>query len=395
MRTQQHFTTTRQRCGDGPLTYTNGRNPLVNTLRILFDNLEDDGLLERLSAPRRGRPSHKPQAMWRSLIVTYALGLPSVNEMIRQLENNPALADVCGIRYPEDIPSKAAYSRFVKKLAEHPQLVEQCLVRVTNVLRSLLPDFAQTVAVDATDMKAWANGMKQETDPDAGTGAKHKSSRRVYWYGYKVHLGVCADTELPIWVHVTPANVYDGHHLSSVLNGASERYDWFKPQYVLADKGYDAKACFSFVQDMGADPVIDMRKRPGVNPGETRPCEAKPALTLWGVRYQCDRKPYDANCPEFERCPLLDPYVNTERRKTPYMAYGSAEWRAIYNKRVSVERVFSATKGFYRLDNLTHRGLPKVTLHCTLSMLVMQAKALGQARNGNFKEMRRCTRKVA
>jgi hypothetical protein len=40
-------------------------------------------------------------------------------------------------------------------------------------------------------------------------------------------------------------------------------------------------------------------------------------------------------------------------------------------------------------------GLPKVTLHCTLSMLAMQAKALGQAREGNFREMRCCTRKVA
>lgn len=385
---QPHFTTLRQRRG------TNGRNPLVHTLKILFDNLEDDALLKRLSAPRRGRPSHKPEVMWRSFIVTYALGLPSVNEMIRQLESNPALAEVCGIRHPEDIPSKAAYSRFVRKLVAHRDLVEQCLVRATNTLKSLMPEFGATVAVDASDMKAWANGMHQETDPDAGTGAKHKSSRRVYWYGYKVHLGVCAETELPIWVHVTPANVYDGHHLSSVLNGASERYDWFSPQYVLADKGYDSKACFSFVQDMGAEPVIDMKKRPGVNPSEVRPCEAKPVLTLWGVRYQCQRRPYDPVCPEFGRCPLLDPYVDTTQRK-PHAVYGSREWKAIYNKRVSAERVFSATKRFYRLDNLTHRGLPKVTLHCTLSMLVMQAKALGQARAGNFEEMRICRRHVA
>ncbi|NIN63610.1 MAG: hypothetical protein GTO63_02610, partial [Anaerolineae bacterium] len=53
--------------------------------------------------------------MWRSLIVTYALGLPSVNEMIRHLEDNSALAEVCGISHPDDIPSKAAYSRFIEK----------------------------------------------------------------------------------------------------------------------------------------------------------------------------------------------------------------------------------------------------------------------------------------
>ena len=125
--------------------------------------------------------------------------------------------------------------------------MEKVLTQCVERLRQALPGFGATVAVDATDVKAWANGLHQETDPDAGTGAKHKSSRRVYWYGYKVHVVADAESELPISFKVTAANVYDGAQLAPVLRQAQNQYEWFKPSHVLADKGYDAKECFRFV----------------------------------------------------------------------------------------------------------------------------------------------------
>ena len=249
------------------------------------------------------------------------------------------------------------------------------------------------MAVDATDVKAWANGLHQETDPDAGTGAKHKSSRRVYWYGYKVHLISGANWELPISFTVSPANVYDGAHLPSVLMAAKDQHDWFKPTHVLADKGYDSKECFRFVgEDLQAIPVIDVQKRRigRAKEGEAeswRPCEAYPEITPNGVRYRCERLPYGPKCPRFGQCPLLPVFVHSPlnpatkvtyyERHSPF-PYGPKEWKAIYNKRVSVERVFSRSKTYRKLDAIRTRGMPKVWLHVVMSMVVMSAVGVGK-----------------
>lgn len=50
-------------------------------------------------------------------------------------------------------------------------LVADVLGHAVQRLRGAVPGFGTTVAVDSTDLKAWANGFHQETDPDA-TGRK-------------------------------------------------------------------------------------------------------------------------------------------------------------------------------------------------------------------------------
>jgi len=49
-------------------------------------------------------------------------------------------------------------------------------------------------------------------------------------------------------------------------------------------------------------------------------------------------------------------------------------WEILHNRRGAIERVFSRLKEFRRLDNLHIRGLPKVSLHCQLAVLVLQAQ---------------------
>jgi 23S rRNA U2552 (ribose-2'-O)-methylase RlmE/FtsJ len=67
----------------------------------------------------------------------------------------------------------------------------------------------------------------------------------------------------------------------------------------------------------------------------------------------------------------------------------------LYNKRVSVERVFSRLKGCRKLDALRTRRLPKVWLHVALSVLAMNGSALARIQAGERSEIRTCTRRVA
>ena len=51
----------------------------------------------------------------------------------------------------------------------------------------------------------------------------------------------------------------------------------------------------------------------------------------------------------------------------------SPEWKALYAQRQAVERAFSRLKGQRSLNHIRVRGLRKVTLHCYLSLIGMQA----------------------
>jgi IS5 family transposase len=381
--TQQKYTTARERRGP------------FEELERLFEALDDGDLLNALEATRwTGRPGYPLRVMWRTLVASFYLGIIHDTDLVRALDSNPLLALTCGIEGRDGVPSKFAYCRFRRKLTGFNEMIADVLSRAVERLRATLPGFGENVAVDATDIHAWANGFHQDTDPDAGTGAK-KKPHTYYWYGYKVHLAVDAESELPIWFELTPANVYDGKHLAPVLHEAQHRFGWFGPQHVMADKGYDSRACFEYVGSLGAIPVIDVKARKSLRAREKRECEAMPVITPTGTRYRCERVPYDQHCSRFGKCPLLPMFVDSpmnDGTAAPYyeqhspFPYGSREWKLLYNKRVSVERVFSRLKTYRKLDAIRTRRLPKVWLHVAMSLLAM----LGSAVASDRQSVRRC-----
>ena len=68
-------------------------------------------------------------------------------------------------------------------------------------------------------------------------------------------------------------------------------------------------------------------------------------------------------------------------REHPGIMRGSYEWKHLYDKRVSVERLFSRMKEFRRLSSVHHRGIEKVTLHAYLSTLTIVASAVDALRS--------------
>ena len=73
----------------------------------------------------------------------------------------------------------------------------------------------------------------------------------------------------------------------------------------------------------------------------------------------------------------------------------SREWKQIYGKRWSIERLFKSMKESVRLERHYIRGFLNLRLHCAASTLVYQATALAQALAGAIDTMRWMVRKVA
>jgi hypothetical protein len=56
----------------------------------------------------------------------------------------------------------------------------------------------------------------------------------------------------------------------------------------------------------------------------------------------------------------------------------SSEWKRAYARRTSGDRVFGRLKETLRLERHCYRCIEKVELHCLLSVLTLQAKAIVQ-----------------
>lgn len=83
--------------------------------------------------------------------------------------------------------------------------------------------------------------------------------------------------------------------------------------------------------------------------------------------------------------PLESAFRTLSWQQIPF-SYNSKEWRALYNKRVSVERVFGRLKTYRKLNAIRTRRMPKVWLHVALSLLAMNAAAVVNVASGNVRK---------
>lgn len=305
--------------------------PIVAELQALFDRLPDTELLEALEGPtRRGPKGHPVQTLWCCFILKHHLALPSTAAMIRTLHQNPYIAAACGIPSPDAIPHEATFSRFFGKLAKRKylHLVKDVSRNLVRQHYAELPGFGKRVAIDSTTIKAWSNGGKNpKADPNAGWSVKKNThGKTTYTYGYKVHLLVDCEYELPIAANVSAGNVHDSQRASHLLAEARFTYGRFKPTHVIADTGYSGAPLAKLIKEQyWSTPIID------INPGHKR-LAAKMRETL-----------------------------------------DTAEWKAIYRQRSAVERVNSRLKQGHSLNHVTTRRWMKVTVHCYLALIAMQA----------------------
>ena len=304
---------------------------VTGRLQALFHELDDAPLLTALVGPtRRGPKGHPVRVLLRCFITKHVLGLESTRALIRTLQISPLVAEACGIRSPEGIPHESALSRFFAKLSNRSTLkllkdVSRSLVRQCY---EALPAFGERVAVDSTTLRAWSNGGKpRKSDRAAAWSVKEGSQGKTeYVFGYKLHLMVDTESELPISATINPGNVHDVQRGTHLLSEARVTHPAFRPRFLMADTAYSSKK------------FID------------------------AISYQ------------YRATPVIDP--NARHKKiiaAQDEAMDATERKVLYKQRVAVERAFSRLKGQRSLNSIRVGGIWKVRVHCYLSLIAMQA----------------------
>jgi hypothetical protein len=345
----------------------------------LLDSPEIQALVAELQETRwTGRPGYPVRSMVGMALVKSLYGIPTWSRTARLVAEHTALQEALGAS-----PSVYACYRFTAKLREFPGALERCIASVLARLREHHPDMGKHVAIDGSDMPAYANGQRfvsrggrereRFSDPDASWGHRSSVSTRSGggYYGYKVHAAVCTDTGLPVAWHVETAKTNETLIAPSLLDAATAA--GFRPETCAMDRGYDVATMYEACEQRGIRPVISLRQTPDVKKGKDQPpaCEhgawqfagsdAKRGASKW-------------RCPTGE-CSPASVWVKADRLH-PLIPRTTARFKALYHRRGAVEREFGRLKHEWALLPLRVRRIGRVRLHADLSILARLAVAL-------------------
>jgi DDE family transposase len=198
-------------------------------------------------------------------------------------ESNPAAQQGACIA---NGPSVYALYRFATtKLRTQKPILDACLTRVVNALRAEIPEYGDALAIDASEIPAYANGQRfltkngpereRYSDPGASWGHRSAVSTRKggSFYGWKLHLAVRARTELPVAWQVETARSHESSLADDLLCRVRELK--MKPATVTLDKGYDVQQVYDACEEAGASPIIPLRKTLAVKRGDHRAPECE------------------------------------------------------------------------------------------------------------------------
>jgi hypothetical protein len=174
------------------------RRPVADDLSTILDSPEICDLIDRLQATRwTGRPGYPMRTMVGIALAKAMYSLPTWTRTVALVREHAALAAV--IAPHGALPSIDACYRFTRKLREHKPLLDTCIASVVRALKRRDPTLGWDVAIDASDMPAYANGQRfvskggrersdhEFSDPDASWGHRSAVSTRKGggFYGYR------------------------------------------------------------------------------------------------------------------------------------------------------------------------------------------------------------------
>jgi hypothetical protein len=308
----------------------------VAELAAILDSPEIERLIEELEALRwTGRRGYPIRSLLGVALAKSIYAIPTWSRTVALVYEHEGLQRALG-----DCPSVYAAYRFAVKLRRHGDLLDSCIERVLGRLRVKNPGMGENIAIDASDLPAYANGQRlvsnggrerelsEYSDPDASWGHRSAVSTRKGggFYGYKIHAAVCTLTGLPLAWEVRTGKDNEVPVTLPLLDRVLAQ----RPvQTVAMDKGYDQAVLYEGCQARGAEAIIPLKRSPYAIP----------------------------------ECKLRT--LRDER------------WKALYKTRGAVEREFGRLKHEWAMLPLRVRSLAKVKLHVDLTILAKLCCACG------------------
>jgi len=377
---------------------------LENRLPIFFGALDLEPYAKQLrSSSPQGAIGHNREAILRALLAAPFEDIDTFTALHKRLDTNLRFRYQCGFDISQRAPSIATLSRVFtliteKRLAEHlfHDLVKQCYDE--GIIAG------DKIAIDSTAIDAYEKKRpkSQQDGINARWGAKFDSFKnKLTWFGYKLHLAVDTESELPIALEVTPAHVNDGDMGPPLVKDIASRGSIDKVDFILEDGGYDQLKNYEIADYYGAQAIIPLNLRNEKEPpagfasNGTPRCSMGYDMVYWGsqgnyLKFRCPHALGKVDCPNgMEWCSSsnygmvrkINVKDDLRRFSTPHR--DSQRWKGLYKERTSVERCNSRLKEYLTANDLHVGGVEKVKTHLYLNAIVLLASALAIKKHKN------------
>jgi len=419
----------------------------LKRLQLVINHLPDEHLMRVLERERdKGRDDYPVRAVWNTILAGVVFQHQSIESLRRELQRNGQLRHLCGFdlaRGEDAVPPSWGYTRFLKKLLKHEELIEQMFDDLVEELRKLLPGFGETLAIDGKAIPTHARARKKDEktkepdgrrDTDADWGKKTYKEKRKdgtvwekvkSWFGYKLHLVVDADYELPVAFEVTKASASEIPVAHELVKELSEHHEELVKgcEYLAGDKGLDdGKLIEKLWDEHEIKPVIAIRDM-WKDGEETKRVSGtrnvvynykgevfcycmktgKRYLMAYGgfekdrgtLKYRCPARHYGIECKSFGSCSVRSAVrikLEEERRIFTPLARSSYAFKVVYKKRTAAERVNSRLDVSFGFENHFIRGLKKMKFRCGLAFIVMLSMAVGRVKENQEEKLRSLVR---
>jgi len=236
--------------------------PQEHFLRLLNQIIDWDRFTDRLIELYRGggeygRPPFNPIQLLKIGLLAYFYDLSERQVEVFVNENVPARYFV-GLGLDHRAPDHSTLTVFRKRLTRQGNLAifEGLLAEIVQIALQSGIQFGSIQVIDSVHSVANVNtgkdqGRKNEGkgphDPDAKWGVKGKQKSKdqqgkdvhqvKYFYGYKGHVSMNAESNLITSLEVTSGEAYDGHHFCSLVDQDLAKH--IPAETYAADRGYD------------------------------------------------------------------------------------------------------------------------------------------------------------
>ena len=226
---------------------------------------------------KRGRPPYEPVVILKMLLLSYLYDL-SERQTEAYVNDSLSAKYFLGLAVDETAPDHSTLTKFKERIERQgtEALLEELLRDIVAMAMSKGVEFGSIQVVDSTHTLADVNVSKEDRrqgegkpprDRDARWGAKGKRrgkrggkrrSKPDYFYGYKKHAAINAESEMITSLVVTGGNAYDGKQFSTLAE--KDREQRLPIDTYAADRGYDDSENHYLLETLGLHSAIILNR---------------------------------------------------------------------------------------------------------------------------------------
>ena len=204
-----------------------------------------------------GRPPFEPAMLLKVEVIAYLYNLSERQVEVYVNENLPAKFFV-GLAVDGKAPDHSTLTHFRERLLNKGKIkiFEEMLQEIVQEAMLRGVKFGSIQIIDSVHSIADVNTQKETKrqekgkgprDPDAKWGVKHKKTvqnekgedieQKEYFFGYKAHVSMNAESGLITGLEITSGEAYDGHHFRPLVDHDLEQN--LPVETYAGDRGYD------------------------------------------------------------------------------------------------------------------------------------------------------------